>query len=41
MGSFAALYEELYRKFPDKKARGNAFEEICQQFLLASREYGA
>ena len=33
MGSFEALYEHLLAKFPDEKARGTAFEEICQLYL--------
>ena len=39
MGSFAALYEELCRKFPDNKPRGDAFEEICQHYLRTHPAY--
>ena len=39
MGSFAALYEELCRKFPDNKPRGGAFEEICQHYLRTHPAY--
>ena len=39
MGSFAVLYEELHREFPEATARGRAFEEICQHYLRTHPAY--